>query len=287
MSGLANKAADQAMDEPGSDSADVVDLRFALDTAAVRLTTGLPFRFAPDAIAGSFDDIERLEDAEAGRRVRLLAYADVIDDLAKTAPEFKALADALGELAGGRESALLQPVRLRRENKPNAYRDLAVYVAIAFFIAAGEIYADVIKESVLAFAQARDDFERNGLDPFDAIVAARDKFPAGGGIVVADRVLAELVGETRTGTESYADNLGEPWLPLRGRSWRQIRELLDKGLELLQRPRWQLIMLIEAGWRPDSGMTAWADEKRRILGKPAGAREAWAAAGVKPERERS
>jgi hypothetical protein len=110
-------------------------------------------------------------------------------------------------------SPLLRPRRLRRQNKSPEYQDLALYAAAAFVYAAYDLHKKGEK-------------------------------------LVVDRIMAEVFGETRTGGESYANNLGNPWLPLCGRTWDQARFLLENGLRLIGWKTDKVLMYTEGGLQP-------------------------------------
>jgi hypothetical protein len=225
-----------------------IRLRYRLDVAAAEaMNGGLPHENFPDLAAGSFLQLESLvEDEEARRGFKLDCYAEAIRELAGEAPEFADLADALDDLSSGRASLLLRPRRLRRQNKPPKYLDLALYVAVAFAYAAFDLHKK-------------------------------------GGKLVSDRVMAEIFGEARTGTEAYANNLGSPWLPLCDRTWDQARFLLETGLSLIGRKQYQIFAYAEAGLQPLAELEEIA-RGRSILANKAAADAAWKAAGVKRSR---
>jgi hypothetical protein len=157
-----------------------IRLRHVLDATA-HANIGFPFNDIPDYAAGSFLQLESLvADDEARRGIKLDCYADAIRELAGKVPEFAEIADALDYLNAGRAAPLLRPRRRGRQNKPPEYCALALYAAGAFGCAAFDLHKKGEK-------------------------------------LVVDRVMAEVFGEARTGTESYANNLGNPWLPLCGR----------------------------------------------------------------------
>lgn len=184
-----------------------------------------------------------VEDEGARRGVELDCYAKAIRELAAEAPEFADLADALDVLSSGIASRLLRPRRLRRENKPPEYLELALYAAFAFAYAAFDLHKKGEK-------------------------------------LVSDRVIAEVFGEARTGNEAYANNLGSPWLPLCGRTWDQARFLLEKGLSLIGLKKYQILAYVEAGLQPVA-LPEEIARRRSTQGDKAAADAAWRAAGVK------
>jgi hypothetical protein len=225
-------------------------LRHTLDAAAAQAMSGgfrFPYDNFPDLAAGSFLQLERLSwDEEARRGAKLDCYARALRELAGEAPEFADLADALDVLSSGMPSTLLRPRKLRRENKPPEYLELALYAVAAFWCAASELHK-------------------------------RDEK------LIVDRVMAEVFGEARTGTEKYANNLGNPWLPLCGRTWDQARFLLKAGLSLSGRKEYQILAYVEAEVQPE-GLLAELARRRSTLGDKAAADAAWKAAGVKRSR---
>lgn len=224
-------------------------LRHALDAAAAEAMSGFPHHNFPDLAAGSFLQLESLvEDEEARRGVKLDCYAEAIRELAGEAPEFADLADALDALGSGMASPLLRPRWLRRENKPPECLELACYAAVAFLYAAFDVHKKGEK-------------------------------------LVSDRVMAEVFGEARTGSETYANNLGSPWLPLCGRTWDQARFLLEKGLSQFRQKKYQIFACVEAELQLHPGALLVEIARRRsTLGHKSAAEAAWSAAGVKRSR---
>ncbi len=218
-----------------------------LDAAAAQAMSGFPHDNFSDLAVGSFLKLEsHVRDEEARRGVRLDCYARAIRELSREAPEFADLADGLEILSSGMASPLLRPRRLRRENKPSEYRELALYAAAAFCCAASELHKKGEK-------------------------------------LVVDRIMAEVFGEARTGTERYANNLGNPWLPLCGRTWDQARFLLQEGLNLIERKPYQIFAYVEAELQQGALLEEIA-RRRSTFGNKAGADAAWRAAGVKRSR---
>jgi hypothetical protein len=223
-----------------------IRLRHMLDAAAAQPAIDFPHDDWPD-IAGSFLQLESMvEDEEARRSDKLHCYATAIRGLAAEVSEFGDLAEALEVHNSGNTSPLLRPRRLPRENKPPEYSELARYAAIAFSNAAYDLH------------------ER-------------------GEKLVVDRVMAEVFGEARTGTENYTNNLLNPWLPLRGRTWDQARFLVEKGFSLMGREKNQILKYVEAGFKPGTLLKETAC-RRSILKEKDAADAAWRAAGVKPSR---
>jgi hypothetical protein len=224
-----------------------VRLRHILDVAAAEAMSGFPHDNFPDLAPGSFLQLEgQVRNREARRGAKLGCYARAIRELVGEAPEFADLAEALEILNSGTASPLLRPRLWRRENKPPAYLDLALYVAIAFSYAAYDLHKKGVK-------------------------------------LVVDRVMAEVFGEARTGNESYANNLLNPWLPLCGRTWDQARFLLKKGFSMTGRDKDQILAYIELGFLPGALPEEMA-RRRSTLNDKAAANAAWRAAGVKRSR---
>jgi hypothetical protein len=221
-----------------------IRLRHMLDVAAAEAVTGFPHDNLPDHLtAGSFLQLEStVEDEKARRSVQLHCWAAAIRGLAEEAPELGDLAEALEVHNSGKTSPLLQPRRSPRENKPREYLELALYAAIAFSYAAYDLHEEGEK-------------------------------------LVVDRVMAEVFGEARTGTESYTNNLLNPWLPLCGRTWEQARFLVDKGFSLIGREKKQIFKYVEAGFKPGPLRKEMARRRSTLKDKSA-ADAAWRAAGV-------
>jgi hypothetical protein len=223
-----------------------IRLRYVLDVAAAEARTGFPLDDWPDIAAGSFRKLESIENEEARRGVKLYCYAMAIRVLAGEVPELADLADALDVLNSGRASPVLRPRRSRRQNKPPEYRELALYVAVAFVYAAFDLHKKGEK-------------------------------------LVSDRVMAEIFAEGRTGTEAYANNLGSAWLPLCGRTWDQARFLLETGLSMIGQKQYQILACAEAGLEPIAELEEIA-RRRSTLANEAAADAAWRAAGVERSR---
>jgi hypothetical protein len=184
--------------------------------------------------------------------VQLECYVKAVWELAAEVPEFAALAKALDDQNSGISAPLLQPRKLPRQNKPEPYLDLALYAATAFSYAACDLYKK-------------------------------------GEELIFDRVMAEVFGESRTGTEDYADRLGEPWLLLCGRSWGQARFLLETGLSLLGwttrrpepiGPERQIFDYVILGFEPTGALVEIARRRSTLGADKAAATAAWTAAGV-------
>jgi hypothetical protein len=227
-------------------------LRQVLDAPAARAMSGLSLDAYPDLAAGRFLELGSRLNETARHGVQQECYARAVRVLAIEAPEFAELADALDALVGGIPAPLLQPPRFPRRNKPEPYLDLALYAAVAFFYTAADLHK---RGEKLTF----------------------------------DRVMAEVFGESRTGTEDYAGRLREPWLPLCGRSWRQARFIMEAGLSLFQRGRAheiarQFLELAALGVEPPRALAELACWRSTLGVDKAAAAAAWTAAGVKPQR---
>jgi hypothetical protein len=179
-------------------------------------------------------------------RHMLEAAAAQARELAAKVPQFTELADTLDALSSETASPLIRPPRGRRENKPPEYRELAVYAAVAFGVAAFELHEK-------------------------------------GERLAVDRVMAEVFGATRSGAESYANDLGRPWLPLGGRSWDQARFLVGKGFGLIGCEPRHVFAYVEAGLRPWAVLEEIVARKTALRDEAA-ADAAWRTAGVKRGR---
>ncbi|HEY4809157.1 MAG TPA: hypothetical protein VIH81_15635 [Roseiarcus sp.] len=176
-------------------------------------------------------------------RHMLEAAAAQAKELAGKVPRFTELADTLEALSSETASPLIRPPRGRRENKPPEYRELAVYSAVALGLAAFDLHKK-------------------------------------GESLTVDRVMAEVFGETRSGAEGYANDLGRPWLPLCGRSWDQARFLVGKGFGLIGCEPRHVFAYVEAGDTPWAVLLEIAI-RNAALRDEAAADAVWRSAGVK------